>query len=120
MSGVFREIIMTHDGVDYTVVPNNRLLRRIEREVSLTEMIGRVSEGKPPVSEIAFVIAEYLRSAGADVDEDQMYVDLMTDLTENEGRSFAALCGAVVESITPVDDAPKKQKPRKAKKAKAA
>lgn len=119
MTGVFREIVMTHDGEDYTITPNNKLLRGIEREVSLTDMISRIASGKPPLSEVAFVVAEFLRSAGAEVDEDQIYADIMDDMAENEGKGFIGLCKAIIEAVSPVDEPKtKKPQPRKGKKPK--
>lgn len=120
--GVFREITMKYNGDEFVVTPNNRLLRRIEGELapsSLTDMVGRIGSAKPPVSEVAFVIAEFLKSGGAEnVDEDQMYADLMTDLMENKGKVFGHMCEALMLAISPVDAKVKKEKPRKAKTSK--
>ncbi|QDP54150.1 MAG: hypothetical protein GOVbin4685_10 [Prokaryotic dsDNA virus sp.] len=117
--GVFRDIEMEYDGKSYTVTPSNRLLRKIEGELSpssLTDMIARIGSAKPPVSEVAFVVSEFLKAGGAEkVDEDQMYVDLMGDLMSNEGKVFAAMTEALVVAISPVDAPAKKQKPSKAK-----
>lgn len=117
---VFRDIEMEYGGKSYTVTPSNRLLRKIEGELSpssLTDMIARIGSAKPPVSEVAFVVAELLKAGGADtVDEDQMYVDLMSDLMTNEGKVFGAMTEAIVVAISPVDEVKtKKPKPSKGK-----
>lgn len=118
---VFREVKMTYDGEEYWLTPSNRLLRRIEAEMapsSLTDMIARIGHGKPPVSEVALVVTEFLKAAGAQkVDEDQMYSDLMGDLMDG-GKIFSAMCEAIVTAISPADGEGKKSAPRaKSKKA---
>lgn len=118
---VFREVKMTYDGEEYWLTPSNRLLRRIEAEMapsSLTDMIARIGHGKPPVSEVALVVTEFLKAAGAQkVDEDQMYSDLMGDLMDG-GQVFSSMCEAIVTAISPADDGGKKSAPRaKSKKA---
>ena len=115
MSGVFREVVMTYNGEDYSFVPSNRVLRGIERELSLTEMVSRIGTSKPPVSEMAFVAAEFLRAAGADkVDEDEMYGELMSSVL-SDGKMFTGVCEAIVMAISPSDDIAKKpQAPKKA------
>lgn len=120
---VFREIKLVHDGEEYWLTPSNRLLRRIEGEMapsSLTDMITRIGSGKPPVSEVALVVAEFLKAAGAPgVNEDQMYGELMNDLLAG-GAVFTAMCEAIVSAISPTDDGGKKSDPQSKAKAKAA
>jgi len=118
--GVFRDIEMEYEGQTYTVTPSNRLLRRIEGELSpssLTDMIARIGSAKPPVSEVAFVVAEFLKAGGAEkVSEDEMYAELMSDLMTNEGKVFGAMTEAIVVAISPVDEVKtKKPKPSKGK-----
>lgn len=85
---------------------------------SLTDMVVRISQGKPPVSEVALVAAEFMRAAGVpDVDEDQMYAELMADVLDG-GEVFSAMCSAIVDAISPVTDDGKKPAPRSSKKAK--
>ena len=75
---VFREVEMEWGGKSYTVTPSNKLLRRIEGEgISLVHMAERVSRGKPPLSELAYVIATLLQQGGAKVTEDDIYSGLM-------------------------------------------
>lgn len=115
---VFRDVKLSYDGEEYWLTPSNRLLRRIESEMapsSLTDMISRISHGKPPVSEVALVVTEFLREAGVPkVNEDQMYADLMNDLQDG-GKVFGAMCEAIVMAISPSDDAGKKSAPRASK-----
>ena len=116
---VFREIKLSYKGKDYDLTPSNRLLRKIERELSLTDMLVRIGEAKPPVSEIAFVASEFLKAAGADdVDEDEMYQALMTDVMSG-GDAFEHMCESIAMAISPPEDIAKKPEPRKRKGAKA-
>lgn len=108
---VFRDIDMHYEGETYTLTPSNRLLRKIEAGLapsSLTGMIGRVAAANPPVAEVAYVVAELLIAAGVkNVDEDEMYGELMDDLA-NGGEVFAQMCEAVILAISPAEDTAKK------------
>jgi hypothetical protein len=108
---VFREVEIAHNGETFVFVPSNRLLRRIEGQgISLPSMVSRIGKGQPPVSEIAYVICEFLREGGArGVDEDGIYLDMMDDLQNNGGKGFASMCVAIVNAITPVDPDEKKR-----------
>lgn len=122
---VFREIEMKWDGETYVVTPSNRILRRIEGEgISLSHMISRVAEGQPPISEVCFVMAELLNSAGAEVTEDDIYGEVMTELSNGNDKAFANMALAIVEAISPQGLTGKKPegqpvKPRQKGKAKS-
>lgn len=113
---VFRDVDMAWQGKTYTVTPSNRLLRRIEGEgISLTHMISRISKGEPPISETCYVVAELLRSGGADVTEDDVYGEVMTALAEGREDAFANMAVAVVEAISPQGLTGKKPEAREEK-----
>lgn len=118
---VFRDLEIGYGGENYVLTPSNRMLRRIEAGLapsSLTDVIARTASGKPPISEISYILAEFLKEAGAEgVDEDEMYGELMSDLLNNEGKVFASLTEVVVQAISPTDSAGKKLKPQSQKKA---
>lgn len=97
MAGVFRDVTIAWNGVDYVVTPSNRLLRRIEQEVSLTKMTYRIVSGEPPQSEMAYVMAELLKSGGATVTEDEV-AQAMAHGSENE---VLAMATALLSAITP-------------------
>lgn len=104
---VFRDVTMEWGGEVYTITPSNRLLRQIEGQgISLPHMLMRISEGKPPVSEVAFVAQEFLRSAGAKVGEDEIYGECLADL-QTGGEGFADLVRAIAEAVSPTEVAPK-------------
>jgi hypothetical protein len=114
MSGVFNEITINWAGGAYTFTPSNRLLRRIEGELSpssLTDVARRMNEGKPPISETAYIISEFLKAGGASEkvsSEDQIYSGIMKDFSENEGNGFVGLCKALLMAISPAEDTAKK------------
>lgn len=114
MSGVFNEITINWAGGAYTFTPSNRILRRIEGELSpssLTDVARRMNEGKPPISETAYIISQFLLAGGASAsvaDEDNIYAGIMKDFSENEGNGFVGLCKALLMAISPSDDTAKK------------
>ena len=78
MAAVAREYAISWAGKTYRFVPSNALIRRIEGEgVSLIHMVSELRTGRPRISHVALVVAECLRSAGADVDEDEMLSALL-------------------------------------------
>lgn len=108
MAGVFRDVTIKWDGVDVTVTPSLRLLRTIEQgDVSLTDIAIRTSQGRPPVSHLAFVITKLLQAGGVKVDEDRVYFELMTGKPEQ----IQALIEAVLLAFSPADEDPKKPEP---------
>lgn len=108
MAGVFRDVTIKWDGVDVMVTPSLRLLRAIEQgNVSLTDIAIRTSQGRPPVSHLAFVIAKLLEAGGVKVDEDRVYFELMTGKPEQ----IQALIEAVLLAFSPAEEDPKKPEP---------
>lgn len=122
---VFRELDIEWGGKTYSVTPSNRLLRKIEGEgISIAHMMARIGEGKPPVSETCFVMEALLRSAGAEVTEDEIYDDVMTALGNGDDQAFANMAQSIVTAISPKGMTGKKPegqpaKPRPKGKAKS-
>lgn len=113
---------MQWNGVKYTLTPSMALMRRIDREVSIMDMIQRANENRFPVFDLSYVICEFLRAAGAkDVKDDQVYKDMMADLAHNDGAETMPMLQTVITAISPVDEDGKKPEGRAvSKKAKAA
>lgn len=97
---VFRDVKIEWQGKAYEVTPSNRLLRRIEREVPLVAYLARASRDTL-ASETAFILAEFIRSAGGSVDEDEIYQGLMQDLYENKGAGYFAIAATLCDAIVP-------------------
>ena len=114
MADVFNDIKIEWLGETYTFRPTNRLLRRIEGELSpssLTDVLNRMNAGKPPISETAFIVAKFLEAGGAEpdvADEDRVYGEIMNDFAENDGEGFVALCKTIVIAISPSEHTGKK------------
>lgn len=114
MTGVFRELEIDWGGETYRVTPSNRLLRRIEGGgVSFPEIIDSVASGKPKVAQVCFVVSEFLKAAGADVSEDDIYDGAMTALAQGDEKAFINLAAVVVEAIAPKGLDVKKPQDRK-------
>lgn len=97
---VFREVEIAWRGETYTVTPSNRLLRKIEREVSLMPWMA-AARTEYRVSETAFILAEFLKSAGVATSEDQIAEEIMAALFDQDVATYGALVSALIEAIVP-------------------
>ena len=115
MSFVFRDVIIQFEGKDYHVTPNLKLLRLIESGgVSLAAMANGLASGAPQISHVAYVLYHMLKSAGADVTEDDVYFAI---INASEAQSVAWV-RSVVEAFAPGSiDEKKPDAPRKQSKA---
>lgn len=84
MAAVFNDILITHDGKQYTIKPTFELMRKIEQPVShgglgvsLARLAGRASSGDVPLTEIACVLAFMLRTQEVTVADEDMFVAVM-------------------------------------------
>lgn len=101
---VFRELIISWKGTEYRLVPSMKLMRTIEMgDISLTDIAVRTSQGRPPISHIAYVLARMLQAAGAKVTEDDAYAELVT----GEQDDVTALISVVLEAFSPATANPK-------------
>lgn len=103
MPGVFRDVVLMYEGEEVVVTPSLRLLRRIEQaDISMADLAIRTQQGRPPVSHLAYVVAAMLQSAGRDVTEDDVYIQLMTSEDQEAINSlieavFTAFAPAVID-----------------------
>ncbi len=102
MSAVFRTVQLSWEGKTYDVKPTMDLLNRIENRVSLAALVRGLSTDAPPISHMAFVLGEFLRQAGARVDDAEVYRELMT----GESSDMIAMRDAIFAAVFP---APKKK-----------
>ena len=98
---VFNEVTIAYNGKDYTFTPSLKLLRRIEQgdgtgPVSIVSLINEASRGKPQLSLMAWLVATVMQHAGARVDEEQLYADLMAS-----GEDGLNLYLSVLAAISP-------------------
>lgn len=104
MAKVFREVVMSWDGEDYTFAPSNRLLRRIDAGLApqtLLGVIGSMDGVNLPLPAIAYILSEMLSEGGADVDEDDVLAGLYDDMESNNGDGVGTLVQAIGECVTP-------------------
>ncbi len=95
---IFRDVTITWQGTEYVITPSMRLMRMIEMgDISLTDIAVRTSQGRPPVSHLAYVLAKMLNSAGANVSEDSVYEELIG----GDSDDVASMVGAVMTAFTP-------------------
>jgi hypothetical protein len=95
---VFRELKIVWRGKDYFVTPSMKLMRSIEMgDISLTDIAIRTSQGKPPISHMAFVLHRMLSAAGAVSTEDEVYEELINGDQEAVGQ----LIGLALKAFTP-------------------
>lgn len=81
---VFRELTINWKGTDYKFVPSMKLMRSIEMgDISFTDIAVRTSQGRPPISHIAFVLAKMLQSAGCKITDEEVYAELIGGSQEN-------------------------------------
>jgi len=97
MSAVFRDVELAWDGKAYTVKPTMLILNKIEQRVSLAGLVRGLSSDSPPLSNLAFVVGEFLRAAGARVEDDEIYRELMT----GDVQSLLAMRDSILAAIFP-------------------
>lgn len=94
---IFRSAEIEWQGQIYKFVPSMRLLRDIEREVSILHVASTVHNGQPRLSHMAFIIAQVMRHAGAKVSEEEITAELMV----GDAAAVFGLYHAVIEAISP-------------------
>jgi hypothetical protein len=95
---IFRDITITWRGEEYSVAPSMRLMRTIEMgDVSLTDVVVRTHQGRPPVSHIAYILAKMLQSVGVKVTEDDVYEEMIT----GDEKYVSGLVEAVINGFSP-------------------
>lgn len=95
---VFRDVTITWRGKEYVVTPSMRLMRSIEMgDISLSDIAVRTSQGRPPVSHLAYVISKMLQSAGAAVTEEDVYAEIL----RGEQDQVQNMIGVVLMAFTP-------------------
>ena len=98
---IFRDVTITWRGKDYTVTPSMRLMRTIEMgDISLSDIAVRISQGRPPVSHLAYVISRMLQSAGASVSEEDVYAEIL----KGKQDDVQNMIGMVLMAFTPEAD----------------
>lgn len=101
---VFRELTIKWKGNEFKFVPSMKLMRSIEMgDISFTDIAVRTSQGRPPISHIAFVLSKMLQSAGCKVTDEQVYMELVSGSQDD----VTALIGVVLTAFSPSETNPK-------------
>lgn len=78
MSAVFKELTLQWEGETYRVKPTMELLNEIEQKVSLSTVAYRIANGDPPLTQLATIIAAFLRAGGCKkVTSEEVYLQIM-------------------------------------------
>jgi hypothetical protein len=102
--GIFRDVLIKYEGVDYKVTPSARLLRLIESKgrrddprFNLAMSVYRMTMGDVSYGDISFILAELVNSAGAKTTPDAAWaymqeLDLakLQELIEDLSECFIA------------------------------
>jgi hypothetical protein len=76
-------------------------MRSIEMgDISLSDIAVRTSQGRPPVSHLAYVIAKMLQSAGANVSEDEVYSEIL----QGDQAQVQNMIGVVLIAFSPAEN----------------
>ncbi len=101
----FREVELTWGGVAYKL-PSSRVMgaiMRIEDSITLTELVGAMQRGKPPIGKIAAAFTDLLRYMGvSEVQEDDVYAALFNDQDQHQAAMTAIT--ALLHLMSPPDD----------------
>lgn len=98
---IFRDVTITWRDKDYTVTPSMRLMRSIEMgDISLSDIAVRTSQGRPPISHLAFVISKMLQSVGAEISEEEVYSEIL----RGDQSQVQNMIGVVLMAFSPAED----------------
>lgn len=112
---VYPEVEIEWAGKKYDVKVTMKTINKIEQSVSLTGLIVKVQNGDVPLSHLAVVYGNLLRSAGVSVSDDEVYGAMFgvvneSELTQQEviAASAAALSACFPTNVPVSKDAKKK------------
>lgn len=86
MGAIYEEIVLAWDKEHYTVRPDYRMVQRIEaRGISIIGVCRRMTQGEPPMSQVAEIISHMLQSGGAKTaTPERVYEHLVTNADSEE------------------------------------
>jgi len=101
---VFREASVEFKGEDYVFTPSNKMLRRIEAGLAPNTLYGTLSQmqqGQVPLPSLAYILWEFLREAGARVDEDEVFGELSRMLMTGDQNAVLPVVELIAACVTP-------------------
>jgi hypothetical protein len=76
-------------------------MRLIEMgDISLSDIAVRTSQGRPPISHLAFVISKMLQSVGAEISEEEVYSEIL----RGDQSQVQNMIGVVLMAFSPAED----------------
>ena len=81
---VYPEVTIEWAGKEHEIKVTMKVINKIEQTVSLAGLISRVQTGDVPLSHLAVVYANMLRSAGVQVADDDVYGAMFGEKGESE------------------------------------
>lgn len=85
---MFREITANYNGQELHIIPDMRLLQRIENKgISLFKVTQEAAKGNPQLSLISAILGEVLRYAGQNVTDEELFTSFYTG--EGGGENLA-------------------------------
>ena len=115
---VFEPITLSWKGQEHEIKVNFALINRIESKVSLANLLTRVQSGDVPLSHLASLFAEMLKSVGVSTTAEQVYLEMYgggdTDQQAVIQASIAALTACFPQNAdTGGEGKPKRGKQKK-------
>jgi hypothetical protein len=101
---VFREITIEFKGKDYTFVPSNKILRRIDTELApqtLFGVLGMMDGRNVPMPALALIIQQFLNAGGGNFTEDEILLELYADIRDNDGKGIRPLMEGIAKALAP-------------------
>lgn len=97
MSAVYQDILLEWKGVEYTIKPSMRLMQDIEQKFSISRVAHRITQGDAPLSHMAAIVGAMLRSAGAEVTDDEVFAELM----QGDAQAVQDMAVALISAAFP-------------------
>lgn len=107
---VFREVELTVKGETVVFTPSNRLLRRIDSGLAPQTILGVLNgfDGQQaPVPALSYILAEFMRAGGSEMDEDEVYGELskmVQGLADNKLNELMSVCWQAISSPVSKDE----------------
>ena len=111
--GIFRDVSIPFGGRDYVITPSNRLLCMIDKKgrrelgdhlFAVSTVCYRATLGAG-LNDLAFVLAEFINSAGGKVTDDDALAEITGFKNPDELRAYIELiCGVVMPEVKAVDE----------------
>ena len=101
MAAVYQDIMLVWRDQEYTIKPTMRLMQDIEQKFSISRVAHRITNGDAPLSHMAAIVGAMLRSAGAEVTDDDVFSELM----QGDAQVVQSMAIALISAAFPFSGA---------------